>query len=329
MALKQTETYNRLRSISYTDLSARINRLLTCDCSRLTHDQIESRVRRIADGYATKTAIVDSNGVFRARVNEGRDLFSSASELWYPPAAVVREGRFNRALSPRFYASNIPHAAVLETRPEVGDFVTVLYAATHCDTIWHLTHIGLQHLREGHKATNLTSLRENEEFLGALQRTGVHRKWLKIDDALCAFASRPATPETAADLYKVTCGIASLLEDVPSDGILYPSIEAGARSLNLCIRPETADRTLFPGKAWLLEVVDWRSKIDGSPESDAGYYQVAIRAETGPIPLSGKLRWVESMEGVSPAVIEAALGNVGRLRQTRNAEELSVATTIS
>lgn len=138
MALKQTETYNRLRSISYTDLSARINRLLTCDCSRLTHDQIESRVRRIADGYATKTAIVGSNGVFRARVNEGRDLFSSASELWYPPAAVVREGRFNRALSPRFYASNIPHAAVLETRPEVGDFVTVLYAATHCDTIWHL-----------------------------------------------------------------------------------------------------------------------------------------------------------------------------------------------
>ena len=329
MAIKETDTYNRLRSIGYTDLSARINRLLTCDCSRLTHEQIESRVRRIADGYATKTAIVGSNGVFRARVNDGRDVFTSASELWYPPAAVVREGRFNRARSSRFYASNIPHAAVLEVRPKVGDFVTVLYAATHADTVWQLTHIGLQHLREGHKATNLTSLRENEEFLAALQKTGVHRKWLKIDDALCAFASRPATPETAADLYKVTCGIASLLEDVPSDGILYPSIEAGARSLNLCIRPETADRTLFPGMAWLLEVVDWRSKIDGSPESEAGYYQIAVRAETGPIPPSGRLRWVESIEGVSPEVMEAALGVVGRLRLRKNAEELPVTASRS
>lgn len=274
------------------------------------------RVARLADGYLTKCARVVTNGVFRARVNAGDEPFLAASELWYPPAEVVKQGRFNNINQPKFYVSDRPHGAVLEVRPKVGDFVTLMFAASFADhTEMDVVQIGLHNYAGERDTPKSIALREDKAFLRQLELMKIADKWHKIDDVFADFCSRPASIENATALYKVTNAIGNLFDKIPAAGLMFPSIETSHKAVNLCLATDMADRFFFPGEAWLLQIVDWREQLEGAPKSDTGYYQFKIKASSGPIPAGGKLTWLKDVGDLTPAHIEGAIQMVGKLRE--------------
>jgi hypothetical protein len=97
----------RLQKLNYSDLVARINRARKMDVNCLDPQVIQTRVRMIMDGYHTVVIKAAMNGLYRARQNIDGQPFLYASDLWYPPASVVRlRGRFNEPGASVFYASN-------------------------------------------------------------------------------------------------------------------------------------------------------------------------------------------------------------------------------
>lgn len=315
MSFPKVDEHEGLRRVKLIDLGARIRRFRATNLSKLNSRQVLNRISRIADGYMTRTALIGANGVFRARINTGDDFFRNSSELWYPPSEVVQVGRFNLVQEPKFYASNSPEAAIWEVQPKVGDFVTVLYAASFQpnDEI-ALTHVGL-HEFKGDQKLDTGNLRTNDSFRHMLKANRIEKKWMMIDDLFSEYSNRIVTDQNASEIYKVTNALDQLFSGVPRSGTLYPSIASNSNFYNICILPDDADRYFFPGLAWVIEIVDWTQQQEGFPDSPKGYFQISVRAETSPIPIAGNLNWFEQIEEISPAVMQAAIERVGELRK--------------
>jgi hypothetical protein len=102
MAGSETE---RLRRKGYADVVSSVRRARTMDTRSLTTEQIDHRIGRVMDGYRTVVIKAQMNGLYRARKNVGETPWESVSDLWYPPASVVRNrGRFNEPGESVFYA---------------------------------------------------------------------------------------------------------------------------------------------------------------------------------------------------------------------------------
>src|SRR5262249_2697902 len=112
-----------LSDISIFDLRSRIVSLRRAELKRLSAEAAAYRIGRVIDQYPFQIKSLQLNGIYRARLNRPSEVFSSASQLWYPPAtAVVRPSRLNGIGQVRFYASSTPHTASLELRPkQLGD----------------------------------------------------------------------------------------------------------------------------------------------------------------------------------------------------------------
>ena len=323
MSFPKLQKHENLRRVKLLDLSARIRRFRATNLSQLNGEQVYNRIGKIADGYMTRPALIGANGVFRARVNSGDEFFRNSSELWYPPSEKVQAGRFNLAHQSKFYASNSPIAAIWEIRPKVGDFVTVLYAATFSPTDEiALTHVGL-HEFNGAPELDIANLRESISFIHMLKANGVEKKWMIIDDLFSEYSNKIVNVQNATDVYKVTNAMDKLFSGVPRSGTLYPSIASSNNFYNICISPDDADRYFFPGLAWVVEIVDWHEHQEGFPPSPQGYFQIAIRAETSPISIAGNLNWFKRHENVSPDVMQFAIAKVGELRKRYSAVQKS------
>ncbi len=115
---QMTEQRRRsLNDISIFDLRSRIATLRRANLKTLSAEAAAYRIGRVIDQYHFQIRSMQLNGVYRARPNKPREVFSSASQLWYPPAtAVVRPSRLNGIGQVCFYGSNMPNAALLELR---------------------------------------------------------------------------------------------------------------------------------------------------------------------------------------------------------------------
>lgn len=293
MPWSKGRSINPLTKISSLELSSRINRFMRADYASLTDNEIRRRISRMSSGYVSLPCYVGKYGAYRARINEGGEFFKFANQLWYPPAEVAQGGRFNSVGEPKFYASGCPSTAILEVRPKVGDFVTVLFAAAKNGGWWEVSHVGSQKLI-GRRSAKFPTLRDNEQLIAHLKRIGIEKKWHRIDATLSKIAGMPINEHNAVWLYRLTRPMGVMLNGLTPDGLVYPSIAAYSKEMNFCLTTECADRTLFPAAAWVLEIVGWKDKLAGFPYSPVGYYEYRIRARSGDIPESGAITWEET-----------------------------------
>jgi hypothetical protein len=97
LTVQMTEQRRRLLSeISIFDLRRRIASLRSANLKTLSAEAAAYRIGRVIDQYPFQIRSMELNGVYRARPNKPGEVFSSAAQLWYPPAtAVVRPSRLN------------------------------------------------------------------------------------------------------------------------------------------------------------------------------------------------------------------------------------------
>jgi hypothetical protein len=214
-----------LRDISIFDLRSRINRLRAADLKGLSDDAVAHRIRQIIDQYLLQIRPLQLTGIYRARSNKPGEIFSSASELWYPPAAyITRPGRLNGIGQARFYGANMPNTAVLELRPQPGNIFTILIARTRSSKIetLNVAFIGLERAR----APDVQHLTERDMFRLASHfrdRLGPadYKKWLLIDDYLSEIFGM-AVPDGEEHKYKPTIALGDLLFTAPNlDAVNY------------------------------------------------------------------------------------------------------------
>jgi hypothetical protein len=152
-----------LSGISIFDLRSRIATLRRANLKTLSAEAAAYRIGRVIDQYHFQIRSMKLNGVYRARPNKPGEVFSSASQLWYPPAtAVVRPSRLNGIGQVCFYGSNMPNAALLELRPQPGNVFTVLLAGTRSRKVetLNVAFIGLERAR----APEVQHLTERDMF---------------------------------------------------------------------------------------------------------------------------------------------------------------------
>jgi hypothetical protein len=290
----------RLRKAGPVEFAARLSRARAMDLANLTYEQVSARIHRLMDGYSTKTIVIGTNGVFRARVHpSGVELFENVSELWYPPVSVVKmAGRFNRPGDVRFYASNEIHAALFEAQPKVGDFVSLVVAASKSPGV-HLncTHIGLHKCKEeleNRGAGHGPNLQTHPDFQADLRALGIDRKWRRLDDYFSELAVTVPEAGEEQHLYKVTNAIESVLGKINDhNALLYPSVATGLNAFNLALSPRFADEYFFASETWKFEILSHREDLLGAPTTSGGYFEIRPVARSLQIGDEGEIVWGE------------------------------------
>ena len=289
-----------LGDISIFDLRSRIKNLRAADLGGLSDDTAAHRIRQIIDQYAFQIRPLQLTGIYRARPNKPGEIFSSASQLWYPPAArVARPGRLNGIGQARFYGANMPNTALLELRPEPGNVFTVLIARTRSnkpETI-NVAFIGLERAR----APDVQHLTDNDLFRHASHfhdhlGHANYKKWLLIDDYLSEIFGT-IVPEGEEYKYKPTIALADLLFTAPNlDAVNYPSVATEAYGINVCMVPDKADQFFVPGDAWMVEL----GETAVHPQSGEKLQRIHFLRRSREIGADGIISWDAPGEGVNP-----------------------------
>src|SRR5262249_39233870 len=237
---QMTEQRRRsLSDISIRDLRSRIATLRRADLKTLSAEAAAYRIGRVIDQYYFQIRSMQLNGVYRARPNKPGGVFSSASQLWYPPAtAVVRPSRLNGIGQVCFYGSNMPNAALLELRPQPGNVFTVLLAGTRSGKVetLNVAFIGLERARapEVQHLTERDMFRHAPHFRNQLGPAN-YKKWLLIDDYLSKIFAT-VVPDGEEHKYKPTIALANLLFSAPNlDAVMYPNVATADNGINVCM----------------------------------------------------------------------------------------------
>jgi hypothetical protein len=123
----KTSFTQRGARLAFAAIKAQIAALERIDTRTADIDELAERLRRLFDGYACLTRVLDVPYAYRARKHETPVPFEHVSQLWYPRAEHIKYlGRVNRIGQPRFYISASQDTATLEMRPEVGNVITLL-----------------------------------------------------------------------------------------------------------------------------------------------------------------------------------------------------------
>jgi hypothetical protein len=290
--------------ISIHDLRRRVTQLRNVDLRTLPQEAVAARVARIIDQYPFQMRTWMVSGVYRARVNKPGVLFTSASELWYPPRPelVMRASRLNKPGQVLFYATNMPNVAAIELRVHPGDMVTVLVARTRSGTLEELNgaFIGLERsLAPEAKALGMSdSFRTAPHFRKQLGE-GNYKKWLLVDDYLSEiFAVVVADGES--HLYTPTIALADLLFKAPGvDAIIYPSVATQDKGINVCMLPAKADSVFRASEAWMIQIGE-RALL---PETNEPLMRIAFRSRSREIGPDGLIHWRPEGEGLDQEAI--------------------------
>jgi hypothetical protein len=298
-----TEQRRRLLSeISIFDLRSRIASLRRADLKTLSAKGAAYRIGRVIDQYPFQIKTMGLTGVYRARSNKPGEVFSWASQLWYPPAtAVVRPSRLNQIGQVRFYGTNVPNAALLELRPQPGNVFTVLLARTRSGKaeMLDVAFIGLERSR----APEVQHLTEKDMFRHALHfRSQLgpanYKKWLLIDDYLSEIFAT-VVPDGEEHKYKPTIALANLLFSAPLDAVMYPSVATADHGVNVCMLPDKADQLFSPLEAWMIRVEDNALH----PKTGKRLHRVNFLSRSHEIGPDGSITWRQAGEGINPVEI--------------------------
>ncbi len=297
------QPYRSLDNISIVDLRRRIRSLRKADLRTLSDTAASFRIRHVIDQYMFQVRHLQLTGIYRARLNRPGELFSTASQLWYPPIeAVLRPSRLNGIGQVRFYASSTPNTAVFELRPKTGHAFTVLLATTSSRQVVSLNvaFIGLERslAPEVQHFTDKDSFRRSPTFRERLG-SGNYKKWLLIDDYLSEIFGAEV-PDGEEHLYKLTIALAKLLFEAPGvDAVSYPSVATSDHGINVCMNPAAADRVFAPLEAWVVEV----GEKAVHPQSGMPLWRVQFIRTSQEIGPDGSITWRPPGEGIDQSEI--------------------------
>jgi hypothetical protein len=210
--------------------------------------------------------------------------FSDERRLWYPPAAVTRNGRLNDAGSPCLYLSARPETALSEIGVKVGDHVHLAGFRVLADQIMRAVAIGeLSHVQKiGYlRITGIDPDKTIARMINGLPHEQALRT-LYIDSYLGEVLSDAAARERD---YLATRTLASLVWDRSrASSMFYPSVRSPL-GLNLAVLPKAADRFLHSVASIVVRV----TKV-----LRFGYIDFdVIRTATG-VDSSGRFEWQAS-----------------------------------
>ena len=288
------EKSHPLLKVDLSELRARIARARAMDLRDLTDDQVFSRIARLADGYTKRRDTLITNMVFRARRHEHASPFSQASEVWHPPASVVKRGRFNAAGEPAFYVANRFHAAIFEMRPRLGDLFTVL-AVHRRDPSGDIRciSVGMSRCQAPEVAVGGRHMHWDQPHLPDQKLpAGVAARWSAIDNYLGDISLAICPPGAEEWFYKPTNALSRLFATIPGiEALQYPSVAVDLNAVNLRLTTEKADELFEPGEAGMVEVLDHRNDLPGLPPLASGYFQMRLVARTSKIGPNGLMQW--------------------------------------
>lgn len=181
---------------------------------------------------------IKENSFVRARKNDNYYLYRNLSELWCPPAHLVKHGRLNFHNDPIFYASNDAATAILEVNPNQLQFVTLLYFKL--------------------KVNEITAL-----SLGIDQYDGQVVANLKDDDKIrydfLIKHIKKVVPHNLPGLYTPTMLISKGVRHETFDAYIYQSVATKLDGLNFAFKLEFIDHNLIFESARTIEVLNINS----------------------------------------------------------------------
>lgn len=295
--------HESLSKISIAALRQRIAILREADLREFAEEAAADCIKHVIDQYPFQLRPLHLTGVYRARANKPGEMFSSASELWYPPERIVRRpSRLNGIGQVRFYASSMPNTAVLELRPKSEDVFTILLARTRSGHVERLNvaFIGLERslAPEVQHFTDRDLFRRASHFREAIGPEN-YEKWLLIDDYLSEVFGTPV-PDGEEHRYKPTIALANLLFTAPTlDAVNYPSVASDQYGINLCMLPDKADQLLSPKEAWMVKMGERAIH----PKTRELLWRIEFIRRSKKIEPDGTITWRRPGQGINEAEI--------------------------
>jgi hypothetical protein len=217
--------------------------------TELTMDEVYGRVCTLLTNHLVMPKRLRMQGLWRAQKGNVGEFFENAKRLWYPPEELVTNlGRLNAKGESVFYCAPTREIAAFETRPQVGDWITLL-AADKRERLRPLQIIPLgleQCTSPVLKAIGYKPVRHDPPIRDSLGSENNYRKWCKVDDFLGELLTQAVSPGEE-DRYKATIALAKAMHRFPGvDGFAYPSIATERQGVNLCLTTAAADSHLQP-----------------------------------------------------------------------------------
>jgi len=196
--------------------------------------------------YRAKKNCRDNNGT--------SELFNKVEEVWYPPKNRTKLGRCNHKNKPVLYVAGKWEGAILEIRPQKGDWITVgeyrlkKKARVLPIRIFANRIESWEELRRARKKTfqkmarsSVAKTRMVEKFLSELfvqiqKRNDIRQK---------------TATATISEFY---------LRAEFVDGILYPSISRSLTDWNIAFKTQFADQNVLANRFVVFEVVEFIEK---------------------------------------------------------------------
>lgn len=121
----ETSIYNR----TLKEIEQQIERIKSFNLEIETYENIFNEVNILMNEYVYVRFPAFQNTIYRLRINEKDDLYTSINDLWAPKAEEMDPNRYNRANTPQnpvFYCSNEVKTAISEISLNEGDCITVM-----------------------------------------------------------------------------------------------------------------------------------------------------------------------------------------------------------
>lgn len=224
-----------------------------------TIDEMKPAIQNLMEGCGFQTLTTSNGKFFRARKNIQENLFDNITDLWYPPANMVKQmGRANRAGESRMYIAQDGRTALFEMGLKEGEFVTIGQLNVKRGQSLNLIFLNtLENLN--HKPFNRhISNRANRKKIYKYNNQGVEnmnlihtllsKEFMRIDSD---------NPESA---YTLSVAVAECILSYPrADGMIYPSLKS-ANDYNIVLKSQNADRKLELKRCDFLKVTHNRGK---------------------------------------------------------------------
>lgn len=181
---------------------------------------------------------IEERSFIRARKNDNYYLYRNLSELWCPPAHLVKHGRLNFHNDPIFYASNDAATAILEVNPNQLQFVTLLYFKLKVNEIKAFS-LGIDQY-EGQVVANL---KDDDKM-----RYDFLIKHIK-----------KVVPNNSPGLYTPTMLLSKGIRHENFDAYIYQSVANKLDGQNFAFKPEFIDNNFKFESARTIEVLNINS----------------------------------------------------------------------
>lgn len=249
-------------------------------------------------------------GLFRARKHNRVDgiqnfdehlAFTCESQFWNPPADICKLGRCNDKNESMFYCTNNLTTAIVEVKPEIGEFVTVALFKPKKPESYNgarLSFVGIN---------TLIKINELQNFFG----NGYDREAeeIELDDKYNELFHQEIKNGNS-DLYKLSLAVTKSKMTTLFDpdqqvfyemhGMLYSSIEHKRRHFNLVYRPDHIRLHYGIAELRTYKVVDKTEKETILVEERIGHRHKAIIQD--PFDYFG-LKWQNSSTTLAVRVI--------------------------